>query len=243
MATTIQELIKAELDYGWIDSSYQHLASKGWKAIEIKESIPKELSIHLNKGFIFHTEGRLEIHQKVAFISNAQKEVVEFGVTLNTFASYFNSRRDGEYKTHVEELLNRGVNFKCYLLDPESNEASVYFDDRRREQDNEIINVEPIRDAIRKLANIKKTIDAKSFIGKFEVFTYKHIPYNYFMIVDGNTPNGGMMVSHYLYGIQRAKCPVWEFNKSHNHEMYRRYWESYQKLIKGARPISDRAKQ
>ncbi len=238
----IQLLIKEELDLEWCNGNYVELNSPNWKPTEVRETTQKVLSLVLNPGLTLHTEGRLEIQQKVKFISNAQKEVVEFGVTLNTFTSYFNSRKDSEFKSHVEVLLNRGVNFKCYLLDPECNEAGVYFDDRKREQEDEIINVEPIRGSIRKLASIQKNIAEAGYPGKFEVFTYKHIPYNYFMVVDGNTPNGSMMVSHYLYGIPRAKCPVLEFTKSDNHDLYKRYWNSFQKLTKGAKAISEEGK-
>jgi hypothetical protein len=233
----MQRLILFELDCKWNGFGFEKLYTPDWKPVEVRETKQQTLSIVLNPGFIFHTEGRLEIQQKVRFISMAQKEVVEFGVTLNTFSSYFKSRKDSEFKTHVELLLQKGVNFKCYLLDPECNEAAVYFEDRRREQEDEIINIEPIRDTIRKLATIKKGIEEAGWPGKFEVFIYKHIPYNYFMIVDGATPNGSMMVSHYLYGIPRAKCPVLEFTKSDNHDLYWRYWNSFQKLTKGAKAI------
>jgi hypothetical protein len=127
-------------------------------------------------------------------------------------------------------------------LDPDSNEAGIYFEDRRRVQEDEIINVEPIRDAMRKLHAIQRKIAEAGYPGKFEVFTYKHIPYNYFMIVDGATPNGGMMVSHYLYGIPRAKCPVLEFTKSDNHDLYMRYWNSYQMLAQGAKAVLEKGK-
>jgi len=238
----MQKLMVEELDLKWNNLGYVELNTPDWKPTEVREATPKVLSVALNPGFTFHTEGRLEIQQKVKFISRAQKEVVEFGVTLNTFTSYFKSRKDSEFKIHVETLLKAGVNFKCYLLDPECNEASAYFEDRRREQDDEIINVEPIRDSIRKLGAIKKEIEGAGYQGKFEVFTYKHIPYNYFMVVDGNTPNGSMMVSHYIYGVPRAKSPVLEFTKSDNHDLYKRYWNSYQKLIKGAKAIPEKNK-
>lgn len=238
----MQKLMAEELDFKWSHNHFVELNTPDWKPTEVREATPKVLAVVLTPGFTFHTEGRLEIHQKVKFISSAQKEVVEFGVTLNTFTSYFNSRKDSEFKNHVEALMKRGVNFKCYLLDPECNEAGVYFEDRKREQEDEIINVEPIRGSIRKLASIQKSIAEAGYPGKFEVFTYKHIPYNYFMIVDGNTPNGCMMASHYLYGIPRAKCPVLEFTKSDNHDLYKRYWNSFQKLTKGAKAISEKGK-
>jgi hypothetical protein len=46
------------------------------------------------------------------------------------FASYFTSHKEKDYKTHILELLTKGVHIKAYLLDPESQEASIYFTDR-----------------------------------------------------------------------------------------------------------------
>ncbi len=233
----IQELIKVELDFFWQNKKYVKQGKKGWQPNEVREATPKELSIFLNPGFVFHVEGRLTVQQKVDFFTTAQKEVIEFGVTLNTFSSYFISRKDRDFKSHVKVQLQKGINFKCYMLDPECNEASIYFEDRRREQKDEIKNIEVMRDIILRLGSIKKDIDEAGYPGTFEVFTYKHVPYNYFFAIDGGTPNGKIMISHYIYGLQRAKCPVMEFSKNSNHDLYMKYWNSLRNLIKDAKAI------
>jgi hypothetical protein len=233
----IQELIKTEIDYGWQNTKYIKLNTSGWEPIEVRKVTPTELSTVLIPGFVFHAEGRLTVQQKVDFFTNAKKEVIEFGVTLNTFSSYFISRKDKDFKSHVEAQLQKGVNFKCYMLDPECNEASMYFEDRRQEQKDEIKSIEVMRDIVLRLGSIKKDIDETGYPGTFEVFTYKHIPYNYFFTIDGGTPNGKMMISHYVYGLPRAKCPVMEFSKNSNHDLYMKYWNSLQKLTKNAKAI------
>lgn len=233
----IQELIAVELDYGWQGMEYEKKDSEGWGAVEVKESKPTELATVLSPGFVFHPDGRLTIQQKVDFIKTAEKEVIEFGVTLNTFSSYFISRNDHEFKTHVVSQLEKGVGFKCYKLDPECNEAKIYFADRRQEQDTEIKSTEVLRDVGRRLSGIKKDMNGLGHPGKFEVLSYRHIPYGYFLVVDGGTPNAKMMVSHYLYGLPRAKCPVFEISKSGNQDLYLRYWRSLKKLIKNAKLI------
>ena len=48
--------------------------------------------------------------------------------------------------------------------------------------------------------------------------------------MDGGTLNGSMMVPHYMYGVPRANSPVLEFTKSDNYDLYKRYWNSFQKL-------------
>lgn len=231
------KLIEAELGLFWNGKGFVQVENPDWVPLVIKESTPDELALTFKPGFVFHAEGRLAIHQKVAFFESAQREVIELGVTLNTFSSYFFSRNDREFKIPVETLLKKGVGYKCYLLDPASNEASIYFEDRRREQGEEIRKIEAIKESISRLERIKQEFDEAGYPGKFEIFTYKHIPYNYLMAVDGATPNGKIMASHYLYGIPRAKCPVVEFSKSESHELFRLYWSSLQKLTKGARSL------
>ena len=49
----------------------------------------QEEKAETDSGYIFHDKGRLSIQEKVKFISIAQKELVEVGVRLNTFANYF----------------------------------------------------------------------------------------------------------------------------------------------------------
>lgn len=233
----LRELVEAELGLFWNGKGFVKRENPEWTPLVIKESTPAELALALKPDFVFHAEGRLAIHKKVAFFESAQREVIEMGVTLNTFSSYFFSRNDREFKIPVERLLEKGVRYKCYLLDPASNEARIYFEDRNREQGDEIRKIETIQESIRRLERIKQEFDEAGHPGTFEIFTYKHIPYNYFMAVDGATPNGKIMASHYLYGIPRAKCPVVEFSKSESHELFRLYWNSLQKLTKGAKSL------
>lgn len=191
----------------------KHLASEAWVPIEIRRNTQRELSIHLNKGFVFHTEGRLEIQRKKlnSLVLRKRRWLnLESRSTLLLLISI--QERIVNSRTMLKHCLKKESTSSAIYWIIESNEASVYFEDRRRGQDDEIINVEPIRDTVtRRLSSIKKAIEDKGYPGKFGVFTYKHVPYNYFMIVDGGTPNGSMMVSHYIYGIPRGKCPVWEF--------------------------------
>ena len=55
--------------------------------------------------------GRMPIHEKVTFFSDARSEVIGFGLSLSTFADVFESRPAHEYKEPVMRLLEKGVNF------------------------------------------------------------------------------------------------------------------------------------
>ncbi len=234
----IQELVLNELGLHWRHNDYEEATKSDWTPVDIPALDVKDPSLVVRPGFSFYDSGRISIAQKTAFFSTAQKEVIEFGITLHTFSSYFINRAEWEFVSIVEGLLEKGVHFKCYLLNPESNEALLYFKDRQQFQPEEAKSIEVIREVVKQLGRIQAKFEAKNLPGTFQVFTYKHIPYNYFMAVDGHTVNGKMMVSHYIYGESRANCPVVEFSKSTDALLFKRYWSSLQKLIKDAKPIT-----
>ena len=184
--------------------------------------------------FVFYPEGRLSIQQKVEFLKAAQREVVEFGLRLHAFTDYFLSRNEQEFRAHIEELLAKGVALKLYLLDPESNAARLYFDDRARILPDEARSIEEIQRVIERLKHINSEFKAAGYPGKFEVFRYKHFPYGHFLIVDGGSRHGKLMASPYLYGVRRANCPVISVSKSASPGLYKQYWQSFQHLAKGA---------
>lgn len=238
VAEGIRKLIELELGFIWIDC--QFLPNRDKKPDELKE-IPgisiKDPSLIKKPGFSFHELGRFPLNRKIEFISEAQQELVEFGLTLRTFSSHFFSRSDAEFMVPVKNLLKKGVVIKCYLLDPESNEARIYFADRGKVLKEELKGPEIIKRSIEKLGTVQQLLKADGYPGKFKIYTYKHIPSNYFMSVDGGTITGKMVVSPYLYAELRAKCPKIEFNKMQNPILYRRYFESLRYLIRDAREI------
>lgn len=233
----IQELVRHELGMKWGRKDFENIDKQEWSQVDIPALDAKDPSLIVRPGFAFYENGRLSIEQKTAFFSVAQKEVIEFGTTLHTFSSYFINRAEWEFIEKVTNLLKNGVNFKCYTLDPDCNAARIYFEDRKRFMPDEANSISVIQKVIQRLGKVQIRFNEKGYAGKFEVFTYKHIPYNYFMAVDGQTASGKMMISHYIYGESRANCPVIEFTKSTDSPLFKRYWYSLQKLIEGAEPI------
>lgn len=179
-----------------------------------------------------HWNGRPDIQHKVDFIKTAEREVIEVGVRLNTFTGYFLHRSDHEFRHHIEQLLEKKVKLKLYLLQPSANVTLHYFSDRGEGDSNEVI-----QKVIKKLEEIKKEFTIAGYGEHFQVYTYQHIPHNHFLIVDGTTRKGKMMVSHYLYGIKRANAPVIEFTKTANRDLFKRYYNSFLALTKDAKQL------
>lgn len=234
----VEKILELELGLQWEKSSFVRKEALDWEPTVVGELDTNDPALVIKPGFAFYENGRLPINKKVELLSNAQKEVIEFGITLRTYTSHFISRADWEFRSHVEKLLAREVNIKCYLLNPECNEARLYFNDRMRVQGESSKGVETIKESIGKLCQLKEEFEKNDFPGAFEIFTYKHIPYNHFMAIDGASINGQMIVSHYIYGESRANCPVLEFSKDRSRALYKLYWKSLQLLTKDAKQIA-----
>ena len=204
----------------------------------LPEIIPTEQLDPKKEGFIFHTEGRLEIKNKVKFYNTAQDEIYEVGLTLNTFSSYFLTRKPSEFKEPISELLKKGIHIKCFLLDPEWNGTKLYFSDREEIIKETLPGVEKIRASLRNLKAAYGEFESKNWKGKFEVFTYRHLPHNYFLALDPkNSADAKMMISNYLFGVRRAACPVFEFSRKEQPILFNRYHDSLTNLIKGAKKV------
>jgi hypothetical protein len=229
----IKDLVEQELGYTYQYDlqAYSTESAPGWEQNILPES---EQEIDTVESIKFHHEGRVPVQYKTAFFANAQHEVIEIGVRLNTFSTYFTSQNDQVYKVHIIKLLERGVNVKGYILNPDSHEARIYFLDRAKVQSKENDAIDEMKRIKENLCSLVREFAQMGLKGKFEIYEYRHIPYGNFFVVDGAAGEGKMMVSNYMYGIRRAESIVWEFSKKANPPLYRKHWESVQKFIEGA---------
>ena len=236
----IRELIKLELGFIWNETEF--IPSKEPTGTIIVPPVHKK-DFLIQPGFAFHQNGRLSIDQKLKFMEDAQKEIIEFGISLNTFSTYFEGRSDYEFKNRFLGILQRGIVYKSYLLEPGSQESRIYYDDRNRAYskgfpvNGNIENEQKIMDAIKRIKRMYAMLEEYECQEKYELYSYRHLPNCYFLCVDGSTPQGKMLVSHYIYGEKRANCPVVEINKSQNKDLYRMYWKSLQLLTAGSKCI------
>lgn len=202
---------------------------KGIGVTEIYElSRPKLGFVGWQQPFSIH-DGRLPIQDKINFMKSARKDVIEVGVSLRTFANYFTGRPSGEFRVHIIELLQIGVRFKCYLLDPKSKSAEMYSQDRAEK--NLISN---IQDSIEQLGNQVDEFALLNLKGSLEIYVYDRLPYFYLLCVDPTSKNAKMAASHYMPGVLRADTPVIQFSKSSNPELFIKYWNSFQNLTDNA---------
>jgi hypothetical protein len=234
---SMQALVWHELGLQWDPGKQQFLIDRrpsGWQPNVVPEGQQKPPAHHSS---IIRPEGRLTINEKVGIINEAQHEVIEFGLRLRTFSNYFLTRSAYEFKSHIVTQLSKGVHFKLYLLDPDCNEARLYFNDRARVLPEEHEGQEQARASVERLSQIKEELLAENSPGDFQVYFYRHIPVAHFLIIDGKSLSGQMVYAPYLYGIRRADCPVSVISKQAHRQLFRTHYQSFLALSKDATPI------
>lgn len=190
-------------------------------------------------GPLLHPKGRRTLPEKTAFIADAREEVIFFGLRLRQLSYYLRSRRDEEFTDHLRVLLAKGVNVKCYLIDPQSNHASLYLDDIAATVPEEANNRRQLTTILQSLQSAQSDFAAQATprSGKFSIYTYRHLPTAHFLAVDGKLSEGRIQVAHYLYGQPSSKVPVLEFRRSQNFDLYQLYWNALKALIKDAKEV------
>ena len=202
---------------------------RGKKELFEISTVSRGLKNRLNIPFQINEEGRLLIDDKVSFISNAKSEVIELGIRLREFTSYFVSRNPTEFKNPVLELLKNGVVLKCYALDGEwaLNNFTIPEDEKKYYQE--------IPETLNQLNDFKNEVSKMNIPGSVEIYTYQHIPMFHAQCTDADTSEGRMTLSNYLTGIKRSQCPVIQFSKQTYPKLFETYWNSIHEIIKNSK--------
>ncbi len=202
-----------------------------------EEEVNEELFPKENKGqesivdIKAYPDGRRSITKKAQFMSAAQEEVIELGLRLRNFTYYFTDRNTKQYKSHIVKLLNKGVNLKCYTADFEEANTKIYFEDRAKFDKRELKKFNRMSEVVEELEEVIKELREQKLEGNMTLHTYTCLPHMHCLIIDGDSPEGKMLVSHYMYGIKRSEIPVIEISKKENPDLFSKYWQSAQQII------------
>lgn len=173
--------------------------------------------------------GRLPVADKLRFMGYARNEVIEFGTGLVTFAAYFDSLGPQQWKAPVLDLLRRGVNLRCFVLDSDSATAEHYYAlrDEGKYKKRTIGTLDRLRE-------IRDELNAESDAGSISVLTYRSLPHQYVLAVDLGLERSAMQFSPYLPGLGRAECPVYEASRSGEPDLFNRLQASLEQQIQEA---------
>jgi len=227
-AEAIKKVVHKEILLEWNGEKFITIKNKEQQP----EVIPTPTQENMPVGFKIYERGRLYTHEKVEFMSRAQKEIIEFGVSLSSFSEYFIKRKYEEFRQPVEQLLERGVNFKCYLLWPSSPLVMKYFSDQSGYIKSDADFVKKINTSVNRLKDVQADMKEKKLSGRFEIFQYDLIPSAHMLVIDGGEE---MLVSPYMHGLLRADCPVFQFSKKHHLQLVRKYMDSLKAMTKNAK--------
>ncbi len=177
---------------------------------------------------------RLSPKNKSNFLLRAEQEVIDLGTTLNTCSEYLvTTIRPAYYREAVLSLLDKGVNYICVILDPESEVCEYYGRTR-----NENLREKTER-SIKRLEQF--AIDAKGKPGQFSVVAYNKMPYFSVIAIDRND-DGLLLVSSYLpnakdLSIGRADTPHFLLPKVESEGIFTQLNSCIDFYLHGARSI------
>jgi len=233
-ASGLSTLLRKEYCLEWIASSFAKIKDCQPNPVWIEAETTLAAPPASVKGETIH-DGRLNVSDKVAFYQRAKMEIIEIGIRLNNFASYFEKKRESAFKAPLHQLLEDGVNVKCYILDPAAGGfARKYLDDRARMQLSEKDTLNSLPDSLASLRDRFIRINKSGYEGKMELYTYPHFPYFHATAIDLNTERGALYISPYLYGISRANTPVIEVSHQSNKLLYKKYARSISAITRDA---------
>jgi len=175
---------------------------------------------------IVYEQGRPTLAEKLELINTAQFEVVELGIALRTFVSYFEMRPAAEFRDRVATLVARGVRFRCLILDP----ASRFLD---KTKDREVFA--RIEASIQYLVNLGAQMPSFEASPGFAVFLYDRVPHFAAVCVDAESEHGQILVSPYLHGAKNAESPGFLIRKSSHPILFDKFWQSIKSLLNEAR--------
>lgn len=185
--------------------------------IDDLERVLTERASELSKSVRVHEEGRPQLAEKVKLIQSAKHEVLEVGVALRTFTSYFEMHPSQVYRVHIEALLKRGVNYTCYVLDPESpHVGNLGGQDLKKK----------IETSLTSLNRLKADFDAQQWPGKFTIQMYSETTHFACLCVDGGEQEGQLFYTPYLFETRNADCPCYFIQKANHPVMFKKLYES-----------------
>ncbi len=237
MATGIQQLIALKLSKVYNEEEKQYFFKEGvaldTKIIKPIPYTPRPKPVH-PKGIYYHIGGRRDEEDKIELMKNTQPGdiIIEMGLRLNSFSTYFLLKRDDKFKNRIEKLLQSGVHLHCLLLKHDGQFAKAYFMDRAKILPKEQTAFEQMPTILEDLKSVRKEFNEKGYKGKMELFQYDNCPQYHALVARDK-----MFITHYIYGIERRNGPVLEIHQTEQSALFEKYLTSINYIIKGAEPI------
>jgi class 3 adenylate cyclase len=166
--------------------------------------------------------GRPDLHQKQNLIADAQEEIIEIGIGLTSFAKYFTGENPDSFRDPIRQLVKRGVNFKCFALNPAYQPGIEWLGEQANSN-----YAEEARIAREMLIAEKHHCKSERYRGTFEYYTYDRVPEFWCLGVDVNDAvSGRMFFASYMMGVPRSEMPVTQISMFTYPALYKAFLRS-----------------
>ena len=162
-----------------LDFSFENHNVYIYKNQDLRNAIAQWINnIQIEESFRINAfPQRLSEKNKTSIINTAATEIIDLGTALNTCSDYLvTTRRPAYYRNAVLNLLEKGVNYICLALNPNSDIAT-YYGSQRDEDLKKKINT-----SLDRLLSFQK--ETEGLKGNFKIFLYSELPYFASILVD-----------------------------------------------------------
>lgn len=183
---------------------------------------------------IYHSGGRKTMEYKISFMEQAPTNttIIELGVRLHSFSTYFDNASDEIYKNRVRKILAKGINLHCLMMDFRHELTKTYFQLRTAARPAEKGKFEEMKEVSERLRALQFELNNEGYSGKVGLFNYVQFPEYHALVVKDK-----MLISPYILGEKRGNCPVIEIHKNKAPNLFRRYLQSIHFIKKQAKQI------
>jgi class 3 adenylate cyclase len=129
--------------------------------------------------------------EKARLLDTAAEDVVEIGTALHTSSDYLvTTQRPDLYRQAALRYLNRGGVYRCYLMDPDSDDARRVAVERGEDLAQKVTR------SLHAFEQFKNTLEGMK--DRLRVYQIPHYPGMTIFGFDMATPTGLILYSHYL---------------------------------------------
>lgn len=219
---TLYTTLRADLNAqpGWeADTAPRKAYAKGIGTLLVYEiclGAHWHLRRQLATPYFVDANGRPSFAEKVALLEGARSEIVEIGIGLTSFARYFTEERPEQFRDPLRAHVRRGVNVKCFMVDPEYSPAISWIEEQGDE------HYAAGADAARRtLQDEGRFYKRENYDGRLYVYNYRRVPEFWCLGVDVNDEREGrMFYASYILGRRRSENPVTQVSRSSNPKLY-----------------------
>lgn len=235
----LETIIERELGFKFDTETctFKDFKDYNWIPSEIKMPTHHEEPISCGNETKIHKEGKRPLSEKLKLLQKAQYKYIDLGLNLEDLIVALTYESEASFKQPLLEKLRNGLQVYFYVVNPQGRYYSLFLEDRAKAIHQERKTLKTFKETFNQLRRIVDDLNNQSRKGQIELNIYNTLPIYRATVIEPQQDNAKMMVSHFMYGLKIADCPVFEITKEYDKKLFCTYWESISHIIKQSKPV------